>query len=87
MEAVLNLCLKEAPRVLFAISKWTDASLLHPLVSVPELICEEDLSALSSRLITTLAMTFYGKDCWQRCGMLEYERTLKQRERVLRGAD
>lgn len=86
MESV-NLCLKEAPRVLFAISKWTDVSFLHPLVSVRELICEEDLSVLSSRLITTLEMTFYGKDCWERCGMLENERTLKQRERVLRGAD
>lgn len=86
MESV-NLCFQEAPRVLFAISKWTDVSFLQPLVSVRELICEEDLSALSSRLITRLEMTFYGKDCWERCGMLENERRLKQRERVLRGAD
>lgn len=86
MESI-NSCLKEAPRVLFAISKWTDVSLLHPLVSVRELICEEDLCVLSSWLITTLEMTFYGKDCWERYGMLENERTLKQTERVLRGAD
>lgn len=86
MESI-NSCLKEAPRVLFAISKWTDVSLLRPLVSVRELICEEDLSVLSSCLITTLEMTFYGKDCWEQYGMLENERTLKQRERVLRWAD
>lgn len=86
MESI-NLCLKEAPRVLFAILKRTDVSLLRPLVAVRELICEEDLSVLSSWLIATLEMTFYGKDCWERYGMLANERTLKRRERVLRGAD
>lgn len=86
MESV-NLSFPEAPRVLFAISKWTDVSFLPPLVPVRELICEQDLSVLPSRLITALEMTFYGKDCWERCGMLENERTLKRRERVLRGAD
>lgn len=85
MESV-NLCLKEAPRVLFAISRWTDVSFLQPLAPVRELICEEDLSAFPSRLMTTLEMTFYGKDCWERRGVLESERTLKRRERVLRGA-
>lgn len=86
MESV-NLCLKAAPRVLFAISKWTGVSFLHPRFSVPELVCEEDLSVLSSRLTAPLEMTFDGKDFWERCGLLANERTLKQSERVLRGAD